>query len=770
MTKVELRVFVASPGGLDDERNAVEQIAAELNAKLGDQLNVVITVRRFEQLSARPGRPQGQINQWIEDCDVLIAIVHRRWGSPSGNSDHTGFSEEFDLAIERYESTGHPVVSLHFKAVDPESEADAGPQLEQVLAFRRRIEVDHVAMYRRFDSIDSFKLSTMQLLVEEMHSVSVVADSPDAGSLSSAPADESVSVATDTSDNADQSGIAQVLESFSSVIQKQKFDEVLDFDRLMLFASAVSRDPVVPSVHLLNRMFERTGSPEFSGLEINIWFRAYVADHGGSQKVDLRVIPFALVVGKEKIKAMLLDHASEILASDLQQLQSGYLRLIAAYRLRPDLLWSDIGAPEHWNRLAQNGLGADVVNYWATVGVTTDAGMATRLAQSEDPDGAKLGLALLPLHDSKQVSDATIAIDARLILSPRVNTRMGDKFLANASTEVLTELLKKQYINKDILHVVVDELARRDAWPREVISQLIEEDRISKILDNTWQTRARELLFRTADSATQAILIEEAKKSKQTDLILAKLAAENRDFRLKYRQHAPRYLDSGNFIEYFAFHGSDPSLKSQALEVIGGKFEPVNRYLRKLEEDGARSEIIEFASERIIVSAFKYLARFKKKLPQSVHELLLSLVDSSSLFRFDFLAVLEEVATDDDIPTILSNKAARWRDNKYRLKQLMSKATLERLLELLDFDDSSVIIAALEELVSRNYSPSRSTLSGLLRHQDALVRMSALNILATQIEDPEEFIRFYQEDESKYYYNVVCELDRISAGCPSVYE
>jgi hypothetical protein len=770
MSKAELRVFVASPGGLDEERNAVEQVAADLNATLGDQLNVVIVVLCFEQLSARPGRPQEQINQWVDACDILIAIVHRRWGSPSGNGDSTGFSEEFDLAIERFESTGHPVVSLHFKAVDPESEADAGPQLEQVLAFRRRIESDHIALYRQFDSLDAFKLNTMQLLVEEMHSVSGKEYIPDEGPYNISRADEAVPVSSESPAQVDRSGIVKVLETFSNVIQKKDIYTSPDFDRLVLFAAGVSRDSGFPSVHLLNRIFQRSGSPEYSVWEINSWFKAYVADHGSALSAEQRVIPFAQVVGNEKIKSMLLDRVNEILASDIKQLHCGYLRLITAYRLRPEVLWANDDALESWTALAKIGVGAEAVDYWATVSCPSDSGLAARMAESDDSDCAKLGLAVSAVNEAPKSSDAIIAIDPTLILGTRIGSRIPGGLLARSSTEVLAGLLERQYIEPKIQRDAVVELARRNEWPRQIVVKLVDRDRVSNIRGDSWKSTGRKLLFQNADSTTLSSIIEEADKSKARDLILADLAAQNREFRSMYTSTLPDYVETGSFVEYFALNAGDPSLTDQAFEVIRDEFEPANRYIERLRVEGARPDILEFARERNVVSALEYLIGLKVDLPVFVHDRLLSLVDNSSLFKFDCVAMLEAVATDADIPTILANKVARWHDDRSALMRLMSKATGSRLRDLVDHESSKLVVASLEELERRSRLPTREKLEQLLHHGDASVRMAALNCLIPQITNYREFIDGYEEREDRYYYNVVCELDRISAGCPRVFD
>ena len=84
------------------------------------------------------GRPQALINRDVERCDLFIGLLWRRWGTPPATDStfSSGFEEEFSIAQGRRERGPSPEIWMFFKAVDPTSIADAGPDLQRVIACR----------------------------------------------------------------------------------------------------------------------------------------------------------------------------------------------------------------------------------------------------------------------------------------------------------------------------------------------------------------------------------------------------------------------------------------------------------------------------------------------------------------------------------------------------------------------------------------------------------------------------------------------------------
>ena len=195
--KRELVVFVASPGDVGNERNTVERVASNLNTLLSGRLDVVVTVRRWEQLAPGAGRPQDRINPMVDDCHVFIGILRRRWGAPPGGEKRSGFEEEFNRALARWRSSGVPNVAIFLGDVDKESQRDPGPQLGKVLEFRSLVEREHSALYKPFRGPDDFEIQVQTLLTGEMRQLADADARGAAASCRRSPVEAQASVKPD---------------------------------------------------------------------------------------------------------------------------------------------------------------------------------------------------------------------------------------------------------------------------------------------------------------------------------------------------------------------------------------------------------------------------------------------------------------------------------------------------------------------------------------------------------------------------------------------
>jgi hypothetical protein len=113
-----LRIVVASPSDVQEERRAVQQVATELNNGLGSEFNVLLTVSRWET-HAFPGfhrdGPQGLIDEIlsIPDCDIFIGIFWKRFGTPVKDAA-SGTLHEFRLAYEAWKKSQSPAIMFYF--------------------------------------------------------------------------------------------------------------------------------------------------------------------------------------------------------------------------------------------------------------------------------------------------------------------------------------------------------------------------------------------------------------------------------------------------------------------------------------------------------------------------------------------------------------------------------------------------------------------------------------------------------------------------------
>lgn len=148
-----IKVFLASPGQLDDEREAVASALEELNQSLGSSLRFRLELVRWETHTTPTigYDPQDLINRQIpEDYDVFIGILWTRFGTPTPRAP-SGTMEEFERARKRWESDPASVSVMFYFKEEPVSpfDVDTG-QLEQVQRFRQLLA--STALYGTFSA------------------------------------------------------------------------------------------------------------------------------------------------------------------------------------------------------------------------------------------------------------------------------------------------------------------------------------------------------------------------------------------------------------------------------------------------------------------------------------------------------------------------------------------------------------------------------------------------------------------------------------------
>ena len=137
-----LRIVVASPLDVQEERSAVDLIANELNTGIGTELGVIFTVSKWET-RAYPGfhshGPQGLIDEIlaIPECDIFVGIFWKRFGTPVYDSA-SGTLHEFNLAYESWKESQKPAIMFYFneEPYTPKSTEELA-QCAQVLELRR---------------------------------------------------------------------------------------------------------------------------------------------------------------------------------------------------------------------------------------------------------------------------------------------------------------------------------------------------------------------------------------------------------------------------------------------------------------------------------------------------------------------------------------------------------------------------------------------------------------------------------------------------------
>ncbi len=154
-----MRVFIASPGDVEHERNALARVLTDVNLALEalapGQPFVLQLVRWETHVHPDFGRPQSVINDQIEDYDIFVGVMWKRFGTPTGQAE-SGTQEEFRLAHDRWAAGGRPRILFYFSdyAIPANlSSADLG-QLQKVVAFRE--ELSHQGLVKSYASPEEF--------------------------------------------------------------------------------------------------------------------------------------------------------------------------------------------------------------------------------------------------------------------------------------------------------------------------------------------------------------------------------------------------------------------------------------------------------------------------------------------------------------------------------------------------------------------------------------------------------------------------------------
>jgi hypothetical protein len=146
-------VFLASPGDVNTEREAVRAFFGRVNATFAQFWNVHFELVDWENYATIGiGRPQQLITEqtlerFRDSLVLVIGIMGQRFGSPTGVAE-SGTEEEFNWALEHHQRCGTPEIKWFFRKTGSlelraDSDEDAETALEQwkkVKAFRKRLQ------------------------------------------------------------------------------------------------------------------------------------------------------------------------------------------------------------------------------------------------------------------------------------------------------------------------------------------------------------------------------------------------------------------------------------------------------------------------------------------------------------------------------------------------------------------------------------------------------------------------------------------------------
>lgn len=341
----EFRVFIASPSDLEEERAELRRLERALNVNFAIA-GIRVRFVGWEEVPPGYGRPQAQINPLVDECDIFIGMLRRKWGTATGEHE-SGFEEEFERAVTRRKNTGsQPEIALYFASLSEGELDDAGPDLRKVLRFKKRIEREHIALYATFASPEDIAHQVSDLLNKHLIKLVVAqrAQSTPEGTTSGASFDDAVDSSKQVEkviEGAEELDAASIqivamLDSVRDLIRRRKAEVPVDRDRLELLGTALGRDEETLGTHLVNRLYRRGRELELIHGEFTCWLRTLLEDIGQRSEAVHRVVPGWMLINPKD------DDTIELLLEYAKKggyIGHGALRTLQRLKMRPTQLW-----------------------------------------------------------------------------------------------------------------------------------------------------------------------------------------------------------------------------------------------------------------------------------------------------------------------------------------------------------------------------------------------------------------------------------------------
>ncbi len=161
-----IKIFHTVSSDLNDEKDIASEIVKKINKDRAKSLHskFEITFSSIdEELPA--GDQNTQINKMIQECDIFIFGLWKKWNLYAWKI-LSPFEEEFEIARNKFQVQGKPLVICYFKEIPDDMICDPGEQLKKVLEFRTNIESSKKVLYYNYEKVTQFSSMLYEFLWE----------------------------------------------------------------------------------------------------------------------------------------------------------------------------------------------------------------------------------------------------------------------------------------------------------------------------------------------------------------------------------------------------------------------------------------------------------------------------------------------------------------------------------------------------------------------------------------------------------------------------
>jgi len=284
-----IRIFIGSPGGLDEERKVARSVIDEINLSNSEHWKCEFKLVGWEDTIPGYQRPQDKINEDLDKCEYFIGVLANRWGSRPSSSDSeytSGFEEELSRATKHIEDGRMKDLAIYFKNIPIPDGLEPKEEFRRVIDFRKKCVDEKKIFFKDFSILDEFRSLIRKKVMEigwretEISSEEPENESqPERAPLEAKEADKTSSPSMYLIDGSAREFLSDILSRTPAWEETNAHD----IARFRLIASAVSRsgnDNSYIGNHDANLIFQKLRDVALSNKEITALIDCGVAGFG----------------------------------------------------------------------------------------------------------------------------------------------------------------------------------------------------------------------------------------------------------------------------------------------------------------------------------------------------------------------------------------------------------------------------------------------------------------------------------------------------------
>ena len=150
------RVFISSPGDVEQEREVAERIINNVSRTLRETLHVCLDVIMWEKFPPEVSEItiQNRINEKVATCDFFLLILNKRYGSSEPGERLSNTEREVNAMLE---SKRKFIFLTYYKAVKEDKKLLKDPQYCQLLELKQRLGQNHNALMKKYKNAHDFE-------------------------------------------------------------------------------------------------------------------------------------------------------------------------------------------------------------------------------------------------------------------------------------------------------------------------------------------------------------------------------------------------------------------------------------------------------------------------------------------------------------------------------------------------------------------------------------------------------------------------------------